>query len=484
MRLRIENVGPLREAEVDLSRRLIVLTGPNNTGKTYLAWSVYGLHRSAPRPGSALFDQLAETLLTSSRYDIDLGELLTHRYQDLLSAVATDFAGNIHHCFAAERGRFEGAGVELRGTRSEDVARTKLERPTGRWIESFARLDGVVAALHQKAGSTRLTLGLSTSKKLRRMFEELTDTGNSEALVEETRSRLAAMTPDERGRVQARLSDEIAGLLHMACFRACVIFPAERLAVNIFARELALKRTELVDELVDADIEGQRQVPMDVIRRSTGRYPWPIRDSLRIANDLAQLRKEESRFADIAAEIETAVLGGTIEVSGEGEMSFAPSDAPDRHLGVHLTASVVKSLSSLVFYFRHLASSGDFLIIDEPELNLHPDNQRRLARILARAVNRGFRLMISTHSDYVVRELNHMIMLSKLSPEEARTLGYDPGCTLAPEDIGVYLFENHTATALPVTETGFSVPTIDEQINSLNADAQRLYARIFGDETA
>ncbi len=49
MFFRVQNLGPLRDAEVDLSKDLIVLAGPNNSGKTYLAWSVYGLHRS-PNP--------------------------------------------------------------------------------------------------------------------------------------------------------------------------------------------------------------------------------------------------------------------------------------------------------------------------------------------------------------------------------------------------------------------------------------------------
>jgi hypothetical protein len=43
---------------------------------------------------------------------------------------------------------------------------------------------------------------------------------------------------------------------------------------------------------------------------------------------------------------------------------------------------------------------------------------------------------------------------------------------------------DHTATSVLVTETGFSIQTIDDQINALNADAQRLYARIFDEESA
>lgn len=481
MIFRIENIGPLREAEVDLSKRLLVLTGPNNTGKTYLAWSVYGLHRSSPRLAAPLFEHVAERLLTSPLHEADLGDVLGNRYQDLLSSTASQFAGEIHHCFAAERGRFGNVHVLLDDAGSADLI-GHMKESRWRTISFDAPSAERYALLHKHDHSTSFTFGLSTGDDFGATVSALLDKEGAELLSQQTTDHLGSMTAEKRALLLLRLSDELAQLVRAALFPPCVIFPAERLAVNIFAKELALKRTELVDELVDADIEGKSQVPMDLVRRSAGRYPWPIRDSLRIANDLARLRKRESEFADIAAEIEAAVLGGKIDVSAEGEMSFAPREAPDKHLGVHLTASVVKSLSSLVFYFRHLARSGDFLVIDEPELNLHPDNQRKLARILAKVVNRGFKVMMSTHSDYIVRELNHMIMLSKLPPEEAKALGYEPACALSPGDVGVHLFDEHTARSLPVTETGFSVPTIDEQINSLNADAQRLFSRLLGGE--
>ncbi len=219
---------------------------------------------------------------------------------------------------------------------------------------------------------------------------------------------------------------------------------------------------------------------MDLVRRKAGRYPWPIRDSLKTANDLANLSKEEGPFAALADELERAVLGGEVVVSELGGMLFLLRGDGSGRLQMHLTASVVKSLSSLVFYFRHLARRGDFVVVDEPELNLHPDNQRKLTRILAKAVRLGFKVMMSTHSDYVLRELNHLIMLSQLPADEAQALGYDPKSALAPKQIGVYLFNEQHAYPVPVEETGFSIKTIDDVVSQLNADEQRLYTRLSG----
>ena len=60
---------------------------------------------------------------------------------------------------------------------------------------------------------------------------------------------------------------------------------------------------------------------------------------------------------------------------------------------------------------RHLVKEKDYLIIDEPELNLHPENQVKIAKLLVRLVNSGVKVIISTHSDYITKEFNNLLML-------------------------------------------------------------------------
>ena len=43
MLLTVKNLGVISKAEIDLSKDLILLTGENNTGKTYLAYVIYGV---------------------------------------------------------------------------------------------------------------------------------------------------------------------------------------------------------------------------------------------------------------------------------------------------------------------------------------------------------------------------------------------------------------------------------------------------------
>ena len=85
-----------------------------------------------------------------------------------------------------------------------------------------------------------------------------------------------------------------------------------------------------------------------------------------------------------------------------------PSQLPAVHEEVEL-----RSLLDIGFYLHHVARPNDLLMVDEPELNLHPENQRKIARLFARLVNLGIKVFITTHSDYIIKELNTLIMLSQ-----------------------------------------------------------------------
>jgi ABC-type transporter Mla maintaining outer membrane lipid asymmetry ATPase subunit MlaF len=81
-------------------------------------------------------------------------------------------------------------------------------------------------------------------------------------------------------------------------------------------------------------------------------------------------------------------------------------------------------------------------MIDEPELNLHPKNQRAFARLVAQLVNAGVKVFITTHSDYLVKEINTLIMLNQRSDHTRRVQqqhGYQDSELLDPTRVRLYM---------------------------------------------
>jgi AAA15 family ATPase/GTPase len=74
MIFKVKNLGYIEEAEVDLSKDLIVFTGHNNTGKTYLAYAIYFLYTNE------YYDELGELLENHPMLKDEQFEILADKY--------------------------------------------------------------------------------------------------------------------------------------------------------------------------------------------------------------------------------------------------------------------------------------------------------------------------------------------------------------------------------------------------------------------
>ena len=72
-------------------------------------------------------------------------------------------------------------------------------------------------------------------------------------------------------------------------------------------------------------------------------------------------------------------------------------------------SSMVSELAPVVLYLRHMVGPGNVLIIEEPELHLHPAMQVEFTRQLATLVDAGVRVLVTTHSEWVLEELANIV---------------------------------------------------------------------------
>lgn len=130
-------------------------------------------------------------------------------------------------------------------------------------------------------------------------------------------------------------------------------------------------------------------------------------------------------------------------ITNNDELYYIPKGKKLR-LSMDESSSAVRSLLDIGFYLRHEARIGDLLIVDEPELNLHPENQRRIAKLFARLINIGIKVFITTHSDYIIKEVNTLIMLNHNKPhlkQIAAEEGYRQEELLSANQVKVYIAE-------------------------------------------
>jgi len=133
-----------------------------------------------------------------------------------------------------------------------------------------------------------------------------------------------------------------------------------------------------------------------------------------------QPREAWRTLAELADILEQQVVKGAIGFtsdSGGARLEFRPSEGVE--LPIHAASSLVRALAGLDLYLKTEAKPGDFLFIDEVEMNAHPEAQLALMEFLAMLVNHGLHVVMTTHSPYIVEHLNNLMAASEV-PQEKR----------------------------------------------------------------
>ncbi len=470
MKVTFQNIGAVQECTLDLTKDLSILCGPNNTGKTYIAYCLYGLLKLRTIEPFAFPRLKTDLQFVDGKATLDIPEHYKAHRSTIKWYIEKGFERSLSSIFGLDKdstGKLFGqARVNVSIPFREETRQAMLAMSIKYGVQLS---DGSVMDIRKKEGSPEMHFVIVTRPD---------------------------RAPSELTTVPYSLIETLFEMYMAYLLPNTFIAPVERNSIFTFSKELAIQRNDLVDEMLRLkDAKGKNQNPMDLFARRAMRYPMPVRHGLDIAEDIATFKKHTSDFAAFADELESEVLGGKVLISKDGEVQFAPNKAKTLRLPMHVTASIVKSFSALIIYFRHLAAAGDFIIIDEPELNLHPDSQIMVARLIARIANEGFKVLISTHSDYIIRELNNLMMvdgLTKTQPEKVLPEPYqDPAIGLNPDTVGAYLFAYQSGKlknkvmveALDIDETGFEVSTIDRIIAELNSTSQELYFLLENEET-
>ncbi len=188
------------------------------------------------------------------------------------------------------------------------------------------------------------------------------------------------------------------------------------------------------------------------ISQRSGLTSLPVQAFVAMLNELdlhSDVLPERSRgvVPGLAGLLEEKILKGTLSLpaGSVGSHPFFTPEGTFQTLPMHASASVVRALAGLDLYLKHLARAGDFLVIDEPEMNAHPGAQLAIMELLAMLVNAGLQITLTTHSPYIVDHLNNLIEAAKL-PEDAqesvrpRFKLQNRDAFLHPDKVAVYHF--------------------------------------------
>lgn len=484
-RLDVEDFGPIAKAKVDL-RPLTVFVGPSNTGKSYLAILLYTLHKC--------LDQVNVS---------PLGPIPRYRSEPLASIVqeyldADDDNYEILESFRSWILRLSEDKLQRRlpfeddphsNSQSDDTESGSDTRPYfPSNVDSYLRSIFEFAEGFGKfpEAELRRCYGVENMSNLVRLFSSrvsatvklsiprLNDNGmvqydfhlhkdgvKSSGVVSGTQSLSSeAINVDQphwrslysrRFRAQhnagyeelkymlGRTAGEIfTSLLGPLC-RSVFYLPADRTGV-MHSHQVVV--STLVQSATTAGLRPSVSIPL-----LSGVLADFLSRLIEISAGKEQVRLsspyDTSHVSDrLAKRIEQQVLQGTVEVKdiGTGYPSFEyVPDGWSDPLPLMRASSMVSEIVPVVLYLRYLVRPGDVLIIEEPESHLHPGMQVEFTRQLAGLVRAGIRVIVTTHSEWVLQELANVVRASQLPESERADIG-GGNVALEPDQVGAWLF--------------------------------------------
>jgi len=447
MKIDFEHLGTIEQGSITLND-FTVFCGKNNSGKTYAMYSIYGLLK-VDIPVKFDFVQLIiAELKQNGTYLLNVEELFTTYKEEIINGIEKTFKQFFPMLFGVHPSIVWDAKISLYFTdkKLEDtIKRLKDFKYSSNSLEEVLGTENLILSVEMENGKVEFILkNLKTS--------------------DFTLQQIISM----------RLFNIFFGL---PLLHTVFLLPAERTGIDIFFKELFSIRNLLLQQAQN-DTGFSQSLLKDVL---AARYTEPIKDYLQFLNNISTTKNDKSRYIKYAEIIQNEIVKGKYQIDEFGNIYFIPSDSQNNFLPLplHFCSSTVKGLFGLIFYLEHLARLGGYLMIDEPELNLHPDNQRQVARVLVQLVNAGLKVIVSTHSDYFVRELNNLIMLEKNfsgATELQKKYGYQDNELLNSKQISAYLFDNNKITPIILDEDeGIIAETFDDVINNLNKSSNEIY---------
>ena len=428
----VRDLGPIGRASVDI-KPLTVFVGPNNSGKSYMALAIYCLSRTLAGGGLTgrepvlqldlpLKDFVSPELLREAKVDAPqvfprirsfedlhasknqaIGEL-PKSFQSLIEAILQALGEGLTRSLGSEIQRVYGTDIERICRRAQTQASSRL----------------AVEVAQEAGGFTWRTRATGASLRTQTWQKDLADRVFD--------LRALQYEDDPEYFLWEIMLTNLEAFVAPGVLARTHYMPASRSGILLGHKTFS---SLIVGESSRAWIRSL-EIP---------RLPGYVTD---LIQDLLLMTPDEphgTQLDEVIEYLEGDMAHGSIKLDRSSEYPSVYFESEAARFQLHEASSMVAEIAPIVLYLKHIVRPGDMFIIEEPESHVDAGNQRRLARAIAMLVNAGVKVLITTHSDFLVSQLGNLVMLSDVSRQKRTANGYSAKEFLQPDDVGAYMFE-------------------------------------------
>jgi len=420
--IELSNLGPLRRARFDVAD-LTLLIGENNTGKTFLATVLHRVLDPSPfRPRwrhdrdyrvpaeveewvTTVMDTPEDELPISDMTDVNPGRDTINWARKITTETLHDYGANVRQAIAYAFGA--------------EASRLRRRTPSRHAADCYLRIS-----------SSKPDWGLEIRFDSERISVEPPDPEQWLKLILRP-DQIRASTPrfSRPGRIRSRHIGDILGLGSSPGTinpntRAGMFTSWPRNAIHLPADRTGIMQSHKV--LAGAAVQqsaraGIRPIEIETLPGTSADFLSLI---LEILDSMSRFKRDSSRFAPLVRKFEKDMRAEIAVVPGSDGMDAIMAVTSEGRFPMARTSSMLSELAPLLLVLKSPYHSRyvDHLTIDEPEAHLHPEMQVRVASFMATLVNKGVRIVLTTHSDFFVSQFNNMMRIHELSELSGTTL--------------------------------------------------------------
>ena len=421
VKIAVKNFGPIADATINL-HPLTVFVGPSNTGKTYFSTLIYAL----------------DGVFTGhSKFPGRFKRLGIHGFNDLLNQNWDAIRSILKKLNTSDQSiKFSDLPPEIRASLESDL---KDPESTANELKRCFDLNSITELIRLKNGQrSEMNVSLEVRRENQRLWNfNIEGCGSNFAVRGSVNEDLMIYDKDS-------LISHSHKELDIDDLFSWVAIELDRHREKRFY--LPAARSGIM--------QSHRVIASSLVERATrgGLAPLEIPTFSGVVADFMQqlILYEKSKAPNkkihhLADALESGVLAGQILMkptsSGYPEFLYRPHTTGEE---IRLTraASMVSELAPVVLFLRGGIRPGDTLIIEEPEAHLHPGAQTEIALTLAGLVRAGVRVVVTTHSDWLLKEIANLIRIGELKRKGVQKVEtMVPSNWLLPEEVGTWWFQ-------------------------------------------
>jgi predicted ATPase len=394
LKLIIKKFPPITKSfEIDLSKKVTLFVGVNNSGKTYLSQFIWGINK------------FGKKLLVSHKNKA-IQFIKNQELQPITEEIVIDISN-----------RF------TESLKENNIGQTLFNRDMDIDFQIEFNLEKVKEFYEKEIKK------IDIKKEIERREKEEKGLLKSFISIEEFMNFIIEMKI-----ITNQISEEP---LYM---------PSTRLFFPQFYKYIVKKEKDLKHSLLN-NLDKLNERNRDFFQSSYTKAVEHLLDKL--YDELEENQKENSFLNKIEELIEGQILVDKAEDIGMADISYQHQSG--EKLPMYLSSSMVNQLATIYLYFKYWfkEDKDNFLLLDEPEMNLHPSKKIKLIELLLDYASSN-KLLIATHSNTMAKTIINYIHLfdlkEKKAPEElqefveSENLDLNLDINLSSNEIGIYYF--------------------------------------------